>query len=73
MRELKPCGTPAAYMRHMAHGEPVDEACRIAVLDYNKPKSRVRYRALAVLALEYPERFAEILEQEKAAEAQRAA
>lgn len=27
---LQPCGTPGAYQRHKAHGEPIDEACRRA-------------------------------------------
>ena len=27
---LQPCGTEAAYQRHKAHGEPVDEACQRA-------------------------------------------
>lgn len=30
-RELKPCGTPAAYRRHLRRNEPVDDACRAAV------------------------------------------
>ena len=25
---LRPCGTPAAYRRHLRRGEPVDEKCR---------------------------------------------
>lgn len=29
-RELKPCGTPAAYRRHLRYGEPIDDACRDA-------------------------------------------
>jgi hypothetical protein len=29
-RELKPCGTEAAYRRHLRNGEPTDEACRAA-------------------------------------------
>jgi hypothetical protein len=28
--ELRPCGTPAAYRRHLRRGEPVDESCRQA-------------------------------------------
>lgn len=28
--DRKPCGTPAAYRRHMRRGEPIDEACRNA-------------------------------------------
>ena len=29
-RELAPCGTLAARLRHIRHGEPIDEACREA-------------------------------------------
>ena len=29
-RPAAPCGTPAAYQRHLRHGEPVDDACRRA-------------------------------------------
>ena len=29
-RRPAPCGTRAAYQRHLRHGEPVDEACRLA-------------------------------------------
>lgn len=29
-RELQPCGTPAAYMRHRAHGELPCLPCRVA-------------------------------------------
>ena len=25
---LKPCGTPAAYRRHIKNGEPIDPLCR---------------------------------------------
>lgn len=28
--DLKPCGTPAAYRRHLRNKEPIDEACRVA-------------------------------------------
>lgn len=28
--ELEPCGTRAAYRRHLRRGDPVDEACRQA-------------------------------------------
>jgi hypothetical protein len=29
-RVLQPCGTQAAYQRHVRHGEPADEACLAA-------------------------------------------
>lgn len=44
--QLQPCGTDAAYQRHMAHGEPVDEACRRAAnLARAESKRRVEARA----------------------------
>lgn len=38
-RQLRPCGTVAAYRRHRNHGETPCEACRAAVAAY----SRARY------------------------------
>jgi hypothetical protein len=29
-KPLHPCGTDAAYQRHVKHGEPIDDACRNA-------------------------------------------
>jgi hypothetical protein len=29
-RELRPCGTEAAYKRHQRRGEPVDDVCAVA-------------------------------------------
>lgn len=37
-RELKPCGTPAAYNRHRAHGEEACEDCKRAMADYRAAK-----------------------------------
>lgn len=34
MRELKPCGTLAAAVRHKRHGEPVCDACTAAQAAY---------------------------------------
>jgi hypothetical protein len=31
---LAPCGTTTAYARHKRRGEPLDEACRQANIDY---------------------------------------
>jgi predicted RNA-binding Zn-ribbon protein involved in translation (DUF1610 family) len=31
MKPRKPCGTQTAGYRHYRHGEPVDEACRVAI------------------------------------------
>lgn len=36
MTALKPCGTPAAYARHVKRGEPVDDACRAAGARYSR-------------------------------------
>jgi len=43
-RELKPCGTEAAYRRHIRHGEVPDEDCRIAG---NQAADRYRKARLA--------------------------
>jgi hypothetical protein len=45
-RSLKPCGTAAAYWRHLRHREPVDDACAAAFRRYCTTRSR-RRRALA--------------------------
>nr|WP_211579473.1 hypothetical protein [Mobiluncus mulieris] len=44
VRELKPCGTPAAYRRHKRHHEPPCEACREAVAKYKRGRRQVRKR-----------------------------
>lgn len=43
-RTLKPCGTPAANLRHRRHGQPIDEPCRQAWGDYQSRRQR-RLRA----------------------------
>lgn len=40
-RELKPCGTPAAYRRHLRHGEAACQAC----LDAEAARSRLEGNA----------------------------
>jgi hypothetical protein len=40
-RQLKPCGTNAAWERHQYRGEPVDDACEQAHLAYNRNRGRV--------------------------------
>lgn len=45
-RPLKPCGTDGAYKRHIARGEPVDEACRLAHSAYEA--QRVERKKVAV-------------------------
>ena len=32
----EPCGTVAAYKRHLRHGEPTDPACRQAWADWQR-------------------------------------
>lgn len=39
-RELKPCGTWAAYMRHRRRGEPVCEPCAAAARDQKTSRKR---------------------------------
>lgn len=41
-RKLKPCGTAAAYQRHLYHGEPPCQACRKAASAYHREWSRER-------------------------------
>ena len=54
--ELKPCGTPAAYRRHLRRGERVDEACRQAKnRDYQDRAPRIR-RSRAAVHLDGPGR-----------------
>jgi hypothetical protein len=41
--DVKPCGTSAAYRRHLRHGERIDESCRQAnVRDTADRKARRR-------------------------------
>ncbi|MFG2763119.1 WhiB family transcriptional regulator [Streptomyces rubiginosohelvolus] len=41
-RQLAPCGTPAAYDRHVKRGETADDACRLA---HNKRTQEQKRRA----------------------------
>lgn len=51
-RELKPCGTLAAYRRHRRHGEQACEACLAAVAaDKAERKVEGRKREAAVVRL----------------------
>ncbi|MEU9865518.1 WhiB family transcriptional regulator [Streptomyces sp. NPDC047971] len=43
-RPLAPCGTPAAYERHVRNHEPVDESCRLA---HNAERREARQKAKA--------------------------
>lgn len=44
--DVKPCGTPAAYRRHLRRGEPADETC----LQGQRRISADRYQARKGLA-----------------------
>ena len=46
-RELKPCGTWAAYRRHLRRCEPVDDACRKAASAYVTRRRAARKAAQA--------------------------
>jgi hypothetical protein len=39
-RQLQPCGTEAAWQRHIYRGEPVDEVCERAHRDYKRDWER---------------------------------
>lgn len=41
-RDLKPCGTVAAYRRHQRHGEEPCEACKKAHAEYHRELYRKR-------------------------------
>lgn len=42
IRELRPCGTHAAFVRHTTRGEPIDPLCRDAERDYQRRRPRDR-------------------------------
>lgn len=48
-RDLKPCGTRAAYVRHVRRGEPVDEACAQAARDQKNGRVEARRGSLAAV------------------------
>ena len=48
-RELKPCGTAAAYRRHVRRGEPVDAACAQAARDQKNDRVAARRGSLAAV------------------------
>lgn len=41
-RELAPCGTVAAYQRHVRYGQIPDNACRAAQRAYDNARRRAR-------------------------------
>lgn len=72
MRQLKPCGTRAAYERHRRAGKPQDEACLEANRDDNKDArakwSRCRTRAFTKLMALHPADFKALRADERAKE-----
>jgi len=73
-RELQPCGTPAAYQRHVRRGEQPCDACREANRTYWRQWAdrtgygRARYRAMRRLADLYPDIYRRLLREELAKE-----
>lgn len=71
-RQLKPCGTEAAYQRHRRRGEEPCEPCKQAAREVRYPRSgiyqRARIRALGQLGREYRARYLELLDEELAYE-----
>jgi len=49
---MRPCGTEAAYQRHLRHGEPVDLPCRVAASAGRRERYRLR-RARGRVEQEY--------------------
>lgn len=47
--ELKPCGTRAAYARHLRRGEHADDACSQAATEYERARRTGRGGSLATL------------------------
>jgi len=62
-RELKPCGTQAAYDRHIRDGETPCEPCRKAnaAAKATQGHTKVRDRARAVLARRFYVEYAELV------------
>lgn len=65
-KPLAPCGTNAAYMRHIVAGEETDRACKDAHAAYAASHKtagaagRIRKAAMEQLAEEHPDRFRDI-------------
>lgn len=83
MRALKPCGTPAAYTRHLRKGEEPCEPCRTAnsnrIAGYYaspetgkamKERNKAYQRALGRLAKRHRSEFKELYAEELAKRAE---
>lgn len=81
-RELQPCGTPAAYQRHLRRREDPCDACKAANRKRSSEAAREAYkgdfgtkkraisRAFTRLSHRYSEEFEALLAEEIAAEAE---
>jgi hypothetical protein len=70
-RELKPCGTDAAYSRHLKRGEDPCDPCKEAHREGNRayPSKKAYARALHKLRHLHPLDFQRLLTDELAADA----
>lgn len=61
-RELKPCGTPAAYRRHLRKGQEACEACKRAARDEKRNQRAASLEESVLLPEDVPtrERLAEL-------------
>jgi hypothetical protein len=80
MRAIAECGTDGGYQRHIRLREEPCEACRMARRDYmrdlrarsphiragDQVDTKVKNRALWRLAREYPQRFNQLVDEERA-------
>lgn len=69
-RDLQPCGTPAAYQRHLRRGEEPCDPCLTAANAYKASNARdvgtqrARQRALSRLSHLHPAHYAVLLAEE---------
>lgn len=71
VRTLQPCGTHAAYVRHLRHGEVPCEACTKA--NRANPSTRAQRAALAALVGIYREQYRELYAAHRATNSTRGA
>ena len=63
--DLQPCGSHAAYQRHVRAKEKPCDACSAVNAVYVKVRRDVRQAALRLLAERHPAEFASLLEVER--------
>ena len=61
------CGSNRGYFAHRRRSEDACDACRAAHYEDTAARAAVRAKALRRLAAEYPERFSQILDEERRA------